>query len=292
MNGPIIEDPMSFEEAVLILRNQADQQQLLYDSFLDADLEGGGERFFASDEFAEVLRFVGQRVLGGVVVDVGAGTGIASFAFARAGAQRVYAVEPDLSDIVGVGAIRRLTGGLPVEIVSDWGESIGLPDAVADIVYARQVLHHARDLESFVAECARLVKPGGIFVASREHVVTDSAERAEFLSNHVIHRLTGSEGAFELWRYEQAIQSAGLKIKRVYGPLDSVVNTYPGFSSAELAELPRKRWRQKLGGLGALVADVPVASSWMMKRIARNTDPAPGRLYTFVAAKPSSGVRA
>lgn len=283
---------MSFEQAVLLLRSQPDKQQLLYDSFLDADIEGGGQRFVASDEFEGILGFVGQRVGGGTVVDVGAGTGIASLAFAKSGAVRVFAVEPDPSDVVGVGAIRRLTHGLPVEVVVAWGESIGLPDGIADVVYARQVLHHARDLGSFLVECARLLKPGGMLIASREHVISDEAQREEFLSGHVVHKLTGREGAYELATYVQAIRSAGLEIERVLGPLDSVINAYPQFTRAELAEMPRKRWKKKLGRLGALLSSVPIASSWMMKRIARNAEQVPGRLYTFVAVKPSAGKRA
>jgi ubiquinone/menaquinone biosynthesis C-methylase UbiE len=286
MSGPNRDDGMSFEQAVLLLRTKPDVEKLLYDSFLDSDLEGGGRRFLASEEFEEVLAIAGRHVRGGVVVDIGAGTGIASFAFAKSGARQVYAVEPDPSDIVDAGATRRLTKGLPVEVVADWGESIGLPDAVADVVYCRQVLHHSRDLESFLAECARLMKPGALFIASREHVVTDQAQLDEFLAGHVIHELTHGEGAFELPRYLQAISATGLEVIQVYGPLDSVVNSYPGFSRGELAELPRKRWRQKLGTLGSAIAAVPAASKWMKRRVAREPESAPGRLYTFVAVKP------
>ena len=277
---------LSFEQAVLLLRTDPDAARLLYDSYLDSDLEGGGRRFLASEEFDEVLAVAVGRVTGGVVVDIGAGTGIASFAFAKSGARIVYAVEPDPSEVVGAGAIRRLTQGLPVEVIGDWGESIGLPGGVADVVYCRQVLHHARDLESFVAECARLMRPGAVLVASREHVVTDEAQLESFLDGHVIHRLTHSEGAFELSRYLNALNSSGLEVTRVFGPMDSVLNAYPGYSRNQLAELPGQRWRLKFGAFGAVIAAVPAASRWMQRRIAREPENAPGRLYTFVATKP------
>lgn len=280
--------PMSSEQAVLYLRAQEDQLQLLHDSYLDADLEGAGRRFLASEEFKELLRIVGTRVKDGVVVDVGAGTGIASYAFAQSGAHRVVAVEPDPSDVVGAGAIRTLTEGLYVDVLADRGEKIRLPSEVADVVYARQVLHHVRDLGSLLGECARVLKPGGLFIAAREHVVSDEAQRQVFLEGHVFHQLTQAEDAYELSRYTGAIRSAGLELIEVLGPLDSVINAYPGLTLVELEELPGKRLRQKLGALGIVVSKIPVASRWMRKRVARGAEETPGRLYTFIALKPGA----
>jgi SAM-dependent methyltransferase len=269
---------MTFEEAVVHLREQDGMREVLYDSFLDEDTAAGAERFYRSDEFEAVLRLAGQGARG-TVVDVGAGTGIATFAFAKAGARLVYSVEPDPSAIVGAGAIARVVSGLPVEVLSDWGERVSLPDAVADVVYARQVLHHADDMATFVAECARLLRPGGTLIASREHVVSDSDQLEEFFASHAVHRLTGGEGAYPVSAYVEAIESAGLRVDRVLGPLDSVVNYYP-------LDV-RKALRRKLGVLGTALSYVPPVYKWALRRLAPDAESVPGRLYTFVAVKPS-----
>src|SRR5439155_7236618 len=131
------------------------------------------ERFRTSGEFQAVRGLLGERLRGAVVLDLGAGTGIASFALARTGATKVVALEPEESFELGREAIERVTEGLPVEAIDGWGESIPLDDACIDVVYARQVLHHASDIKRVVREVARVLKPGGAFLACREHVVRD-----------------------------------------------------------------------------------------------------------------------
>ncbi len=278
---------MTFEEAVRELRTRPEYADLLRDSYLDGDTLGGATRFARSAEFAEIRRIVGRKRLSGVVVDVGAGTGIATYAFATSGAAATYAVEPDPSDDVGRGAIARACAGLDVRLIDSFGESIPLEDGVADIVYARQVLHHARDLGKLVAECARIAKPGGLFIASREHVVNDDDQLHIFLRDHPIHRLAGCEGAFPLPLYEGAIAQAGLRLRRTMGPWDSVVNAFP--AARTRTDVLRRRVVVLLPRLGFL-APFAAVLPWLGAAAARRLDTEallmPGRLYTFVAEKP------
>ncbi len=110
------------------------------------------------------------------VLDLGAGTGIASTAFAEAGADQVFALEPDESDVVGLGCLRTLIGSRPISALCSFGDSIPLASASIDLVYCRQVLHHIEDLPRTMAECARVLRPGGLFLAVREHVVDDDLQ--------------------------------------------------------------------------------------------------------------------
>ena len=217
---------MSTEQAVLALRADPRCADLVRDAYLGPDALGNAERFLASAEFAAVLTLAGDRVRGGAVLDVGAGTGIASYAFAQSGAREVVALEPDPSDVVGQGVIRRIRNGLPISIEGGFGEALPFADGRFEVVYLRQVLHHARDLDTLVRECARVTAPGGVVIATREHVADDRRQLEEFLAAHPIHRLAGGEHAYPLAAYVASFRRAGLEGPRVLGPYDSVVNSF------------------------------------------------------------------
>ncbi|MGL1567548.1 hypothetical protein ACSTHT_00090, partial [Vibrio parahaemolyticus] len=66
----------TWEEAVVWLRNQPDQRQLVLDAFYDDPLAGTAERYFHSSEWQAVASLLRGR--SGAALDVGAGRGIAS----------------------------------------------------------------------------------------------------------------------------------------------------------------------------------------------------------------------
>lgn len=271
---------VSTEEAVRRLRDDPGAADLVQDAYLGLDVEEGAERFFRSGEFAEVRRLLAGRIEDAVVLDVGAGNGIASYAFAKSGARLVYALEPDPSDEIGRGAIARACAGLAVELVEATGEGIPLGDASVDIVYARQVLHHSDDLRQFLGECARVLRPGGVLLACREHVVDDDEQLAAFLAAHPVHSMTGGEHAYPLHEYEDALRSAGFRID-VLDPWDSVINAFPAVrSQAELRRYPQDRLRRRVGPLAPLLAAVPPVRRAFWRRVRQ---PTPGRMYSFVA---------
>lgn len=281
------EKPMlSLDDAVRLMREDPAYADVVRDAYLGRDVEQSYRQFAASAEFDEVRSLLGDAISGAVVVDVGAGTGIASRAFLDAGARHVYALEPDPSEEVGQGAIRRLTGTLDVEIVSSYAERIPLASGSVDIVYARQVLHHTRDLDAAVAECARVLRSGGYFIACREHVVADDAELAEFLSRHPVHQLAGGENAYTLDAYTTAIRRAGLDPVHTLAPWDSVINAFPAVRSRqELDELPQRILSDRFGALGGVAARIPFVANRLWTRLRRSS---PGQMYTFVTRKPSS----
>jgi SAM-dependent methyltransferase len=288
MSSSVIPPPhapgaMRLDDAVRRLRAEPAFADLVRDAYLGRDVADSARRFAESGEFAEVRALLGAALHGAVVADLGAGTGIASHAFLAYGASRAVALEPDASDEVGQGAIRRLPGAEAIEIVAAYAERLPLADESADIVYARQVLHHTRDLAAALRECARVLRPGGIFLACREHVVDDDAELQRFLAEHPVHRLAGGENAYSLAQYERAIVDAGLQLERTLGAWDSVINAFPAVRSAdELRELPRTRLRAHFGALGAAAARVPPVVALVRRRLQR---PNPGRMYSFLARK-------
>jgi ubiquinone/menaquinone biosynthesis C-methylase UbiE len=275
---------MSAEEAFQTLRRDPRYRDLIRDAYLDEDVSAAAARFEASGEFAEVQALMQRWLPGGVVLDMGAGNGIVSYALARAGAAQVIALEPDPSDSIGRGAVERLCAGLPVTTLNSFGEHIPLPDTSVDAVYTRQVLHHTTDLPQVLRECYRITRPGGLFLACREHIVDDDAQMAEFLAKHPVHQLAGNENAYRLDEYTGAIVSAGYQNLRVLRTYDSVINAFPAVrSQQELATLPEKRFRQAFGPLGGALGRISLLRALYWRRLHK---PVAGRMYTFVAYKP------
>ena len=276
---------MTTDEAVRQLRGDPQWVDLVRDAYLGRDVADSARRFSESGEFAEVRRILGRKLAGASVLDLGAGIGMASLAFAAHGAARVIAVDPDPSDEVGRGAMARLAGNGEFEIVEGFGEAIPLDDASVDIVYCRQVLHHARDLPQVLRECARVVKPGGIVLACREHVVDDDDQLREFLTNHPVNRLAGGEQAYRLAAYLGAITGAGLVVDSVLSPWQSVINAFPGArTQVELEAIPERKLVSRIGPIGHVAIHAPGVRAAIWRRI---YEPVPGRMYSFLAHRPA-----
>ena len=281
----VLTGSMTMDEAILWLRANPSWADLVADAYLGRDVAASADRFLRSAEFAEVKRLLGPMLDHAVVADIGAGVGIASYALYKSGASRVLAVEPDASDEVGRGAIERLRAetSVPIEIVEGWGEALPLPDASIDVVYSRQVLHHAADLGRFMSEVARILRPGGVMLACREHVVDDESQKQAFLDSHPVHRLAGGENAYSLPQYLAAIAANGLALTAVLGPWDSVINAFPAVRSTdELADYPARRLEARFGSLGRGVSRLPGVAALVWWRI---RCPRPGRMYSFLCSK-------
>lgn len=267
-------EPMRWEEAVALLRSQPENRELVKACYFDDPLAGAAKRFHASPEWQAAQKLFGPG--GGQALDLGAGRGVAAYALAKDGFA-VTALEPDPSALVGAAAIRALVAetGVVIEVVERWGEALPFADASFDVVHARQVLHHARDLDALAREVVRVLKPGGRLLATREHVVDSPEDLRAFLDAHPLHRLYGGENAYTLDRYLGALRGAGLRLKRVYSPWESDLNRFP----ETLGEI-KKRLAGEIGfPFPRLLPD-----AYVHHRSRRLT--APGRLYSFWGVKP------
>ncbi|MFB2877847.1 class I SAM-dependent methyltransferase [Floridanema aerugineum] len=281
---------LTYEEAVRWMRSQPDMAESVTFSYLDADNLAAAKRFLESEEFSEVIKLLRLNRANTKlkILDIGCGNGIASYAFASRGYE-VYAVDPDPSKDVGTGAIKRLSaeiGNGSISIVQAFAEALPFADSTFDIVYARQALHHFSDLRKGIGECSRVLKAGGLFLATREHVISDEQQLNAFLKHHILHKLHGGENAYCLEAYISALQEANLKILKCLGHFDTVINHFPApVSNSEVRNWLSHALEKKIGErLANLLIKIPIIENYYRNRLSRHCD-IPGRLYSFLCVK-------
>lgn len=275
---------VSWEAAVSWLMNQPDKQGLVRDCYYDESVIEAAQRYWNSPEWQAVKAKL--PIIQGYALDLGAGRGIASYALAKEG-WNVLAVEPDSSSLVGAGAIEYLahSEALPIHVIKEFGEKIKCESASFDLVFARQVLHHAHDLNQLCAEVYRVLKSGGSFIAVRDHVISAQADLPAFFDIHPLHHLYGGENAFTEAQYLSAMKAAGFEIKRVIRSFDSVIN-YAPYTDDSLKEELKARLA-KLPVLGRICRVLNV--QWIFRlslTLLSRIDRRPGRLYSFICTKP------
>ena len=107
-----------------------------------------------------------------VAWEAGCGSGQASRDLARV-FDRVHATDPSAAQIA------QAQGPAHVTFAVEPGERCSLPDASVDAICIAQALHWF-DLPRFFAECARVLKPGGVLIAwgYQDMVAPDGVEQA------------------------------------------------------------------------------------------------------------------
>jgi ubiquinone/menaquinone biosynthesis C-methylase UbiE len=267
-------------------RQLPEMQQLVRDCYYD-DVADAANRFYASAEFAEVKEQAaayGQQPPG-LVLEIGGGNGMASVAWERSGFQTIL-LEPDADKIVGYGALIPLInqGKTKTKVCASFGEYLPFASNSFDIVYVRQVLHHIHDLDSFHKEVYRVLKPGGLYIATREHVISKLSDLDTFLAAHVVHQYTHGENAYLLDDYVGAIQHAGFNQIKVLSRWKSIINYYP-MTKPQVRSLVAQRLRKYTGKqlahyLSLLEPIYDAGTTYLSKR-----DNYPGRMYSFFATK-------
>lgn len=291
-----MKDKMTWEETIKYIRTQPEYDYLVDKAYFEEDLLLNVERFRQSGEFIETLRLLKQYQPNAKnILDIGSGNGISAVALALEG-YNVVSIEPDSSDTIGAGAIRKLKAYYNLtnlEVYEAYAEELQLPNENFDIVYARQCMHHAFDLEKFVSEASRVTKKNGLFITIRDHVIFNEKDKEWFLENHPLQKFYGGENAFTSIEYKTAILNAGLKIEKEIKYFDSIINYFP--SSKEeilnMFQVAKDKAILHLNKKIGTLSKITFLQEMYFKKISLNKESiydenkVPGRMYSYLCIK-------
>ncbi|BAZ10233.1 putative methyltransferase [Calothrix sp. NIES-4071] len=278
----------TYEESVRWMRQQPEHSELVKLCYLDEENYTAAQRFASSEEFTEITKLLGLNNSSKKfkILDLGCGNGIASYALASLG-HDVVAVDPDDSASVGLTATQKLGSMVhngSISTVQAFAESLPFSDSTFDIVYTRQALHHFSDLYKGLNECSRVLKPNGLLLATREHVINNDIQLQEFLENHLLHQLHAGENAYPLEIYTSALYKAGFRKVKTLAPFANVVNHFPT-SNADIAGMLYESLSRKVGRTPAsFLAKVSLFEKVYRYYLSRKCN-FPGRLYSFLCSK-------
>jgi SAM-dependent methyltransferase len=145
------------------------------------------------------------------VLEAGCGEGYGADLIASV-AHRVVAVDYDAATVAHVGARYPR-----VEVVEGNLAALPLPDASVDVVVNFQVIEHLWDQPQFVAECARVLRPGGLLLMSTPNRITFSPGRDTPVNPFHTRELNAGEltelltdGGFEMRSMSGVFHAEGL----------------------------------------------------------------------------------
>ena len=263
-------------------------------AYFEEDLVLNVERFIASEEYKESLDLIKKYApAASSMLDIGSGNGISSIAFALDG-YRVSVTEPDPSNTIGAGAVRKLkahSGLEEMDVFEDFAENIKFPDNNFDIVYIRQAMHHANNLQKFLDECSRVLKPRGLLITIRDHVIYNEEDKQLFLLSHPLQKFYGGENAYTSSEYRSAMENAELRIVKELRYYDSVINYYPVTKNNlkenydKLHSDLKKTLEKKIGRLADFSLLFHLYKWKNRSAFLPDEKKVPGRMYSYIAQK-------
>lgn len=155
------------------------------------------------------LRLIERHVPGGILVDVGSGTGGFVAEVAARPRWRAIAVEPNAE----AAATCKCTGA---EVVCARWEEAALPDESADVVTLWEVLEHLHDPAWAVAEAHRVLRRGGLLAISTPN--RGSLDARLFGPYWVGYELPRHLNVFRQDALADLLRSRGFRVVQVTAP--------------------------------------------------------------------------
>jgi ubiquinone/menaquinone biosynthesis C-methylase UbiE len=156
----------------------------------------------------KVLDLKGDKI----ICDFGAGRCWASYAFSKMG-YNVIALDMNTDRVVGLGAGTTLArkGRVSFGRVAGDCEMAPFKNASFDIIFGHQILHHATDLNRMLGEVFRILKKGGIFVATGEHKRGIFTSEKRWRKKNLSVAFGANEHLYSYFEYRNALKKAGFR---------------------------------------------------------------------------------
>jgi SAM-dependent methyltransferase len=169
-------------------------------------------------------RWVMSLGVSGTVVEAGVGEGYGATALHDAGADPVLGIDLDPITLRHVANHHRGVRAILANLVE-----LPLPDGSVDLVVSAQTVEHLWDQERFVAECARVLRPGG-------RLVLTTPNRVTFPPGNPFHsrEVDAAELAALVETQLTVTAVAGLRHGRRLAGLDRSLDAHGGLVSAQL----------------------------------------------------------
>lgn len=148
------------------------------------------------------------------MLDIGCGAGILTEPLARLGAE-MSGIDPAAENIAAARAHAAESGAI-VDYRDTTAEALAQSGEQFDVVLAMEVVEHVVDVRDFVATCASLVKPGGLFFAATLNRTLKSFALAIVGAEYVLRWLPRGTHQWDKFvrpeELEEAVEDAGLRV--------------------------------------------------------------------------------
>jgi O-antigen biosynthesis protein len=109
-------------------------------------------------------RFAAKLVQGKLVADIACGTGYGTLLLAKAGAQSVHGMDIS-ADVIASNRERLNAPNVTFSVANAEHLSL-IPDGEYDVVISFETIEHLPNVEPYLDEMVRVLRPGGIFLVS------------------------------------------------------------------------------------------------------------------------------
>lgn len=149
------------------------------------------------DDYLTFVKYYFERSEAGgkKVLDVGCGFGLISIIFSFLGAKSVDAIDINSEDIRIMDKILRKLDLKNIKTKKVDGTKIPFPDNSFDVVLAIEVVSHAYNLDVFLSEIKRVLKPGGMLYV---HDGNNLLNIPDFWKRRKIQKIAEFEGSKEI----------------------------------------------------------------------------------------------